>query len=77
MRKITLSLLLSAVLSSAALAQTVTITASALQDGNAPANGTFYFAPVLNSGSPASYHKPGGGVATVTPSAVLPEVIAV
>ena len=50
----------------ASLAQTVTVSASNLQDGGSPANGTIYWKPVLSSGIGASYHLPGGGIASVT-----------
>jgi hypothetical protein len=48
-------------------AQTVTVSASYVYDGSSPANGTVYFAPVLATGQAASYHRPGGGTASVTP----------
>jgi hypothetical protein len=48
-------------------AQTVTVTASNLQDGASPANGTIYWKPAVQGGVSASYRKPGGGIATVTP----------
>jgi hypothetical protein len=50
-----------------ARAQTVTVNATQLYDGAAPANGTIYFAPALSTGTAASYHRPGGGTASVTP----------
>jgi hypothetical protein len=55
-----------------ARAQTVPVTASNLQDGNALACSnanwgnkcTVYWSPVSSSGVPTVYHKPGGGMAT-------------
>lgn len=51
----------------AVAAQTVTVTASLLQDGNSAANGTIYWTPVLNATTPTVYRKPGGGMATPVP----------
>jgi hypothetical protein len=48
-------------------AQTVTVSALNLTDGGQPANGTITFQPVLAGGQKASYRKPMGGIATITP----------
>jgi hypothetical protein len=45
----------------------IPVYANNLQDGGSAANGTIYFKPVTATGGPASYQKPGGGIATVTP----------
>ena len=50
-----------------ALAQTVTLSASSTYDGNSLANGIIHLAPVLSTGQSASYQRPGGGTASVTP----------
>jgi hypothetical protein len=69
MRKISclIAFLFVTLLPSNSAAQTVTVSASNLQDGGAPANGKIYFQPSLLSGTPASYRRPGGGIATVVP----------
>jgi hypothetical protein len=54
----------------AAGAQTVTVQASYLYDGLNPAYGTLTLAPVTAAGQPASYHRPGGGQASITPLTV-------
>jgi len=51
-------------------AQTVTVKASYLYDGLNPAYGTLTLAPVTPTGQPASYHRPGGGQASITPLTV-------
>ena len=56
-----------------ACAQTVPVTATRLQDGNAPANGTISWVPVLSANTPTVYRMPGGGIAT--PTAVTAPVI--
>ncbi len=45
----------------------IPVYANNLQDGGSAAAGTIYFKPVTATGGPASYQKPGGGIATVTP----------
>jgi hypothetical protein len=49
------------------VAQTVTVSAAKLKDGNKPANGIIYWKPVTDDGTPASYRDPSGGIQTVSP----------
>jgi len=53
-----------------ACAQTVTFKASYLYDGQNPAYGTLTLTPVTTTGQPASYHRPGGGQASITPLSI-------
>jgi hypothetical protein len=51
--------------------QTVTVSATKLKDGGKAANGTIYWKPVSDDGSPASYRDPSGGIQTVSPVSAI------